>query len=240
MRESAGRPGVLVGALAVEAFFYGFPLVFDLERGQAGSHVEGIGAVPATPYNEFGHRPPARGPRDQVRFGQQRPRLLDRERGRERRPRPSSRCPTPGVAATFSSSSTRGRTTSPTSASARLAPRPGSFLLVGRDEGEVSAWRTRDPLPDGIATIVGARAVDGEYGHTERRRAPDSSLTLTPAAPGNRGARWGSSSGRGAAPLEQLPRVDGELSRRPIATSTYQQTFRAARPARSAIALHRL
>jgi hypothetical protein len=50
----AGSTTTDLAALAVEAFFYGFPLVFDLgEVGRLGR--EGIGAVPPTPLNEFGH-----------------------------------------------------------------------------------------------------------------------------------------------------------------------------------------
>ena len=50
-----------LGALAVEAFFYGFPLVFDLgEVGRLAS--EGIGAVPPSPYNQFGHADHLAGP----------------------------------------------------------------------------------------------------------------------------------------------------------------------------------
>ena len=70
MTESVPVAGSDLGALAVEAFFYGFPLVVDLnEVGRFAR--EGIGAVPATPYNEFGHAHQLAGPEDQVRFGQQ-------------------------------------------------------------------------------------------------------------------------------------------------------------------------
>src|SRR5262249_39642011 len=48
-------------ALAVEAFFYGFPLVSDLSEVRRFDR-EGIGAVPATPYNEFGHANRLAGP----------------------------------------------------------------------------------------------------------------------------------------------------------------------------------
>jgi hypothetical protein len=39
-----------LGALAIEAFFYGFPLVFNLTDVDRFAR-RGIGAVPATPYN---------------------------------------------------------------------------------------------------------------------------------------------------------------------------------------------
>jgi hypothetical protein len=50
-----------LGTLAVEAFFYGFPLVFDLSEVRRFER-EGIGAVPATPYNRFGHANRLAGP----------------------------------------------------------------------------------------------------------------------------------------------------------------------------------
>ena len=39
---------------AAEAFIYGFPLVFDLEQVDRLVTV-GLGATPATPFNQFGH-----------------------------------------------------------------------------------------------------------------------------------------------------------------------------------------
>src|SRR5512135_3464572 len=50
-----------LGALAIEAFFYGFPLVFDLSEVGRFER-EGIGAVPATSYNQFGHANRLAGP----------------------------------------------------------------------------------------------------------------------------------------------------------------------------------
>lgn len=48
-------------ALAAEAFMYGFPLVFDLQ--QVGRFARsGIGDVPATPFNRFGHASQLAGP----------------------------------------------------------------------------------------------------------------------------------------------------------------------------------
>jgi hypothetical protein len=48
-------------ALAAEAFIYGFPLVFDLQ--QVGRFARsGIGDVPATPFNRFGHASQLAGP----------------------------------------------------------------------------------------------------------------------------------------------------------------------------------
>ena len=39
---------------AAEAYIYGFPLVFDLEQVDR-LVTAGLGATPATPFNEFGH-----------------------------------------------------------------------------------------------------------------------------------------------------------------------------------------
>jgi hypothetical protein len=50
-------------ALAAEAFIYGFPLVFNLS--QVGRFVrEGVGGVPAGPFNTFGHATQLAGPQD--------------------------------------------------------------------------------------------------------------------------------------------------------------------------------
>ena len=48
-------------ALAAQAFIYGFPLVFDLQE-VARFEREGIGDVPATPFNQFGHARALAGP----------------------------------------------------------------------------------------------------------------------------------------------------------------------------------
>jgi hypothetical protein len=48
-------------ALAAEAFIYGFPLVFDLEQVDRFTR-RGIGEVPATPINRFGHASTLAGP----------------------------------------------------------------------------------------------------------------------------------------------------------------------------------
>lgn len=48
---------------ASEAFVVGFPLVFDLEQVERFVHA-GIGAVPATPYNVFGHARSLAGPQE--------------------------------------------------------------------------------------------------------------------------------------------------------------------------------
>jgi hypothetical protein len=48
-------------ALAADAFIYGFPLVFDVQEVSRFAR-EGIGAVPATPFNRFGHATALAGP----------------------------------------------------------------------------------------------------------------------------------------------------------------------------------
>src|SRR5919206_1871705 len=50
-----------LAALAADAFIYGFPLVFDLQEVDRFAR-EGIGMVPATPFNRFGHAPALAGP----------------------------------------------------------------------------------------------------------------------------------------------------------------------------------
>jgi hypothetical protein len=95
-----------------------------------------------------------------------------------------SRCQTPGVATTYSSSSTRGPTTSPTSGTA-TGTEAGSFLLVGRSwEGEVPRGARVIHFPTSIATIVGRWAVDGESDIPNVAEL-QASLRLTPTAPGN-------------------------------------------------------
>jgi hypothetical protein len=49
------------GGLAADAFVYGFPLVFDLKEVDRFTR-SGIGGVPATPFNRFGHASALAGP----------------------------------------------------------------------------------------------------------------------------------------------------------------------------------
>ncbi len=49
--------------LVAEAFFYGFPLVFNLEQVERFL-TTGVGALPAAPFNTFGHATALAGPRD--------------------------------------------------------------------------------------------------------------------------------------------------------------------------------
>jgi hypothetical protein len=130
MTDGMQVAGSGLGAVGVDAFLYGFPLVLDLnEVGRFAR--EGIGAVPATPYNEFGHATQLAGP--ETRFVSVNNDTVysianvDVSGGpvgldvRTRR-----------VAITCFSSSTRGRTTSPMSATARPVQRPGPFFLSDR------------------------------------------------------------------------------------------------------------
>src|ERR1700759_4298519 len=50
-------------ALAAEAFIYGFPLVFNLEQVERFTKV-GMGSLPASPFNQFGHAEKLAGPKD--------------------------------------------------------------------------------------------------------------------------------------------------------------------------------
>jgi hypothetical protein len=67
LRELSGREVQVEhrdqAALAAEAFVYGFPLVFDLQ--EVGQFTRaGMGSVPATPLNRFGHASTLAGPQD--------------------------------------------------------------------------------------------------------------------------------------------------------------------------------
>lgn len=61
MAEDFGVAERDFGALGVQAFFYGFPLVFNLNEVRRFAR-EGLGAIPAAPFNEFGHARQLAGP----------------------------------------------------------------------------------------------------------------------------------------------------------------------------------
>lgn len=63
MSRDGGEPRISdeLAALAAEAFAYGFPLVFDLQEVERFTR-SGIGKVPATPFNQFGHATELAGP----------------------------------------------------------------------------------------------------------------------------------------------------------------------------------
>ena len=61
MESGVPDSGADLKSLAAQAFVYGFPLVFDLQE-VAGFERDGIGDVPATPFNQFGHARALAGP----------------------------------------------------------------------------------------------------------------------------------------------------------------------------------
>ena len=52
--EHAANPNPELTALAAEAYIYGFSLVFDLQEVERFTQ-RGLGSVPASPFNTFGH-----------------------------------------------------------------------------------------------------------------------------------------------------------------------------------------
>ena len=133
-------------ALAAEAFIYGFPLVFDLSGGRA-VHARGDGRARRRRRSTRSRtRPQLAGPQDTFvsinndtvySIAQ-----LDLSGGPVRLRRPGHR----RAATTCCSSSTRGRTTSPTSGTARPGTAAGTFLLVPPGLGRTSGRRrARDP-----------------------------------------------------------------------------------------------
>ena len=108
--------------LAARTYVYGFPLVFDLEQVDRVSR-QGMGSLAAAPFNEFAHATQLAGPQDTFvsvnndtvySIAQ-----LDVSGGPVR-----LRVPDADGRYYVLSSSTRGRTTSPTSGIAPRAPRP--------------------------------------------------------------------------------------------------------------------
>jgi hypothetical protein len=171
-----------LGALAVEAFFYGFPLVFDLHEVGRFARV-GIGAVPATPFNAFGHAHQLAGP--ETRFVSVNNDTLysianvDVSGGPVRLDVPD----TAGryyvlqfVDAWTNNFAYVGHRATGTKA--------GSFLLVGPSwDGEAPSGARVIRFPTSIATIVGRWAVDGEA-DTPNVIGLQEQLTLTPTVPG--------------------------------------------------------
>ena len=183
MTESIPVAGTDLGALAVEAFFYGFPLVFDLNEVGRFTR-EGIGAVPATPYNEFGHAHQLAGP--ETRFVSVNNDTVysianvDVSGGPVRLEVPDTRgryYVLQFVDAWTNNFAYVGHRATGTEA--------GSFLLVGRSwEGEVPSGVRVIRFPTSIATIVGRWAVDGESDIPNVVEL-QASLRLTPTARGN-------------------------------------------------------
>ena len=112
-----------VAALASEAFFYGYPLVADIDEVVRYTRT-GMGSVPAAPFNQFSHARTLAGPADtfvtinnDTLYSMAQ---LDLSAG------PLVRCtfPIPGAVTSSCSSSMPGRTTSPMSAPRQRLGRP--------------------------------------------------------------------------------------------------------------------
>jgi hypothetical protein len=172
-----------LGALAVEAFFYGFPLVFDLSE-VCRFEREGIGAVAASPYNQFGHASRLAGP--ETKFVSVNNDTVysianvDVSGGPVRLEVPD----TYGryyvlqfVDAWTNNFAYVGHRATGTGA--------GSFLLVEREwGGEAPSGVRVIRFPTNIATIVGRWAVDGEADLPNVAELQER-LTLTPTTPGD-------------------------------------------------------
>lgn len=182
MTDGTQVDGSELGALAVEAFFYGFALVFNLHEVQRFER-EGIGAVPARPDNQFGHATRLAGPETKfVSINNDTVYSIanvDVSGGPVRLDVPD----TNGryyvlqfVDAWTNNFAYVGQRATGTEAA--------SFLLVPHDwDGESPRDARVIRLPTHIATIVGRWAVDGEAdlpNVTELQKQ----LTLTPTAPG--------------------------------------------------------
>lgn len=172
-------------ALAVEAFTYGFPLVFNLEEVDRFTK-EGMGSLPPSPFNEFGHAEKLAGPRDtfvsinndtvysmaQVDVGAGPVRLdVPDAAGRY--------YVMQFVDAWTDNFAYVGHRATGTEA--------GSYLLVAPDwDGEMPADVTVIRFPTRTASIVGRWAVDGEAG-LPAVAALQAGLSLTPEGSGYEG-----------------------------------------------------
>jgi hypothetical protein len=171
-----------LGALAVEAFFYGFPLVFDLTEVERVVQ-KGISAVPPTPFNEFGHADELAGP--ETTFVSVNNDTLysianvDVSGGPVRLDVPDSKgryYVLQFVDAWTNNFAYVGHRATGTE--------PGSFLLVGPHwDGEAPSGARAIRFPTNLASIVGRWAVDGEA-DIPNVTALQAGLTLTPTAPG--------------------------------------------------------
>jgi hypothetical protein len=125
MTEAAQSSADGLAGLAVEAFFYGFPLVFDVGEVTRFTR-EGIGEVPATPLNGFGHAQQLADPRTRfVSINNDTVYSIanvDVSGGPVRLDVPDA-----GRVTTCCSSSTLGPTISPTSDTVPRGPQPNRF-----------------------------------------------------------------------------------------------------------------
>ncbi len=165
--------------LAAQAFIYGFPLVFNLQQVDRFTR-EGIGAVPPTPFNHFGHAAALAGPDDTFvsinndtiySIAQ-----IDTAGGpvRLRVPDTSGRYYVlQFVDAWTNNFAYVGHRATGTAA--------GTYLLVGPGwDGDAADGETVIRLPTTIASIVGRWAVDGPA-DLPAVRALQEQLTLEPA-----------------------------------------------------------
>jgi hypothetical protein len=210
-------------ALAVEAFFYGFPLVFDLsELGRFAR--EGIGVVPATPFNEFGHA-------SQLADSDTRFVSVNNDTVYS-----IANVDVSGGAVRLDVPAAEGRyyvlqfVDVWTNNFAYIGQRatgakPGSFLLVGSDwEGETPTGVRLLRFPTSIATIVGRWAVEGQADMPSVNEL-QGRLKLTPAALGRGVPNADSSVPEELRFFEQL-RVWMAAFPPPARDQAYQQRFK--------------
>ena len=168
--------------LAAEAFIYGFPLVFDLQQVERFTK-QGIGSVPAAPFNVFAHAAQLAGP--EARFVSINNDTVysianvDVSGGPVRFEVPDSHdryYVMQFVDAWTNNFAYVGHRATGTDA--------GSFLLVAPGwDGEAPADATVIRFPTAVATIVGRWAVDGEADMPAVREL-QGALKLTPTSTG--------------------------------------------------------
>ena len=168
--------------LAADAFIYGYPLIYDLgEVGRIARH--GLGAVPPTPLNTFGHARALAGP-DEKFVSINNDTLysianVDASGGPVRLDVPDSAgryYVMQFVDAWTNNFAYVGHRATGTAAA--------SFLLVAPGwDGDAPADATVIRLPTAIASIVGRWAVDGDADLPAVHALQDA-LRLTPTAPG--------------------------------------------------------
>ncbi len=182
------HPGVVDGrddltALAAAAFIYGFPLVFDLQQVDRFTR-DGVGGVPASEFNRFGHARRLAGP-DTTFVSVNNDTVysianVDASGGPVRLDVPDTdgRYYVLQFVDTWTNNFAYvGHRATGTAAA--------SYRLVGPTwDGQTSGDATVIRLPTDVATIVGRFAVDGED-DLPRVRALQDELRLTPSAAGH-------------------------------------------------------
>jgi hypothetical protein len=180
--EGPENPSAALSELAAEAFFYGFPLVFDLEQVERITR-RGIGSVPAAAFNVFGHADRLAGPEEQfVSINNDTVYSIanvDVSGGPVQLEVPDARgryYVMQFVDAWTNNFAYVGHRATGTDA--------GSFLLVAPDwNDEAPAGTTVIRFPTAAATIVGRWAVDGEADMPTVRKL-QGTLKLTPTSTG--------------------------------------------------------